>query len=360
MKYYQAKPKLLFLYTELAGYFIACLRKLSELHDVEIYVIHWPVNKEAPFDFKFGENVTFIEKKDLPGDLLGKKIESIKPDFIYCSGWIDKDYLARAKKYKRKIPVVIGLDNQWTGSLKQRIACVLSRFTIKQIFTHCWVPGERQKKYALKLGFKPGEILTGYYSADVDYFMNLGDKYLSSKKANYPHRFIYAGRYYKFKGINDLWNAFIQWQKEEPNDWELWCIGTGTEPPAVHPKIKHVGFIQPEDFEPIIEGGGVFILPSHFEPWGVVLHEFASAGFPLIASNAVGSGETFIKDGKNGFIFKAGDSEALKALLKKIASLGNEELLKMGAISRQKALTITPTKWAETLMHTLKIKANGN
>lgn len=111
-----------------------------------------------------------------------------------------------------------------------------------------------------------------------------------------------------------------------------------------------MGFIQPENFGPIIENGGVFILPSHFEPWGVVLHEFASASFPLIASDAVGAATTFITEGDNGFIFKAGDKEGLKNQLKKIASLSDEKLLQMGKISRMKALTITPEKWSDTIM----------
>ena len=171
---------------------------------------------------------------------------------------------------------------------------------------------------------------------------------------------IYAGRYYTFKGITDLWDTFISWQNEEPNDWELWCVGTGTEVPVQHPKIKHLGFIQPENFSPVIENGGVFILPSHFEPWGVVLHEFAAASFPLIASDAVGAGTAFIKEADNGFIFKSGDKGELKKILKKISSLKDEDLLKMGAKSREKALSTTPEKWAETLMNTIKNKTEIN
>jgi len=353
MKSYLSKPRILFLYTELAGYFIACLGKLSELYDVDIYVVHWPINKEAPFHFNFDGPIHFIDKQKYTYEELSTKIDTLAPDFIYCSGWVDKHYLSIAKSFKKKIPVVIGLDNQWTGSPKQQLACILSRFTIKKIFTHCWIPGEKQKKYAINLGFRKKFILEGYYSADVDFFMHLGDQCLAEKKNTFPHKFIYAGRYYKFKGVADLWDAFTTWQNEQPTNWELWCIGTGTEAPAIHPKIKHLGFIQPENFAPIIEQGGVFILPSHFEPWGVVLHEFAAAGFPLIASDAVGASTAFIADGDNGFIFKAGDTKGIQNELNKIASLSDLELVQMGSKSREKALTITPAKWAETLMSTL-------
>ncbi len=354
MKYSRSKPRILFLYTELAGYFISCLKKLSELYDVEIHVVHWQVNKEAPFKFEFEKDLNFYEKSSFSNQQLNEKVKEIDPDFIYCSGWMDKDYLAVAKGFKKKIPVVIGLDNQWTGSLKQKIACVVSRFTILNIFNYCWVPGQKQRKYAVNLGFKQERVLEGYYSADTDYFIKLGDACRPAKQAKYPHRLVFAGRYYSFKGIADLWEAFTAWQKEYPNDWELWCVGTGTVTAVEHPKIKHLGFIQPEDFAPVIDGGGVFILPSHFEPWGVVLHEFAAAGFPLIASNAVGSAEAFIEDGKNGFTFKPCDIEELKKVLQKITSKTDEELLKMGALSREMALTITPERWAKTLMSTIK------
>ncbi len=326
------------------------------MYDVEIYVIHWAVNKEAPFNFNFKGDVFFLEKAGFTKQALEEKVESISPDFIYCSGWMDKDYLSIAKKFRKKTPVVMGLDTQWRGSLKQHIASFASRFTLLKIFNYCWVPGEKQKKYALKLGFKPSQVLKDYYSADVDFFMNLGDKYLPEKKAHYPHKVIYAGRYYPFKGITDLWDAFIAWQNEQESDWELWCIGTGTEPPVQHPKIKHLGFVQPADFAPVIENGGIFILPSRYEPWGVVLHEFASAGFPLLASDAVGAGEKFITDGENGFSFKAGNVVEIKRALKKITSFSDKELLNMGSKSREKALSVTPQKWAETLMSIIAIK----
>ena len=84
MKLYQAKPKLLFLYTELSGYFIACLKKLSELHDVEIYVFHWPVNKEAPFDFEFSGNVKFFEKRAFSKQELSEKIKTVHMIWAQC------------------------------------------------------------------------------------------------------------------------------------------------------------------------------------------------------------------------------------------------------------------------------------
>ena len=350
------KPRLLFLYSELADYFLACIRKLISVYDVEVHIVHWPVNKEAPFVFDLPPQVRFYNRNQYDIKKLQELINVIKPDFVYCSGWMDKDYLATVRGLKNKIPVVIGLDTKWTGTFKQRIASAISKITLQKIFSHCWVPGQQQKKYALKLGFKENEIMTGYYSADVDHIKSIGQKALEKKKNGFPHKFIYVGRYFEFKGIKDLWNAFIEWDKENKNDWELWCLGVGNIEPVKHPKIKHFGFIQRSDISSFIQEAGVFIMPSHLEPWGVVLHEFASAGFPLICSGAVGSSEVFLSEGKNGYIYKAGHIEKLKECINKITLLSDSELIHMGEISMNMAMEITPDSWAKTVMKLIEHK----
>jgi len=152
-----------------------------------------------------------------------------------------------------------------------------------------------------------------------------------------------------------MWNAFIELQKEHPNDWELWCIGTGDEfdNKIEHDKIKHFGFVQPENFLEYIEKTGVYILPSHIEPWGVSLHEYAAAGFPVICSNKVGSSEKFIQEGKNGYVFPARDIEAIKEAFRKVIDSSENDLLDMQKKSIELSLLITPEKWAYTLMKLL-------
>jgi len=48
--------KLLLLYMELADYAVECLRALKKSNpEVEIHVVAYPVNPEAPFDFDFSD-----------------------------------------------------------------------------------------------------------------------------------------------------------------------------------------------------------------------------------------------------------------------------------------------------------------
>ena len=346
--------KFLFLYTEIAEYFLACCNELTK-HG-EVHIVRWAVNKEAPFQFSINEKIKIYSKTDYNQNQLNQLIETINPEVIICSGWIDKDYLKITKRYFRKIPTIMTCDTHWNGSLKQRIAMVASRFTLLNIFSHAWVPGQIQKQYVLNLGFKENNIETGFYSCDLAHFASIYQSQKTQKEILFPKRFIYVGRYYEFKGIKELWQAFIELQTEEPNEWELWCLGIGDIEPIQHPKIKHFGFVQPKDLATYTSQTGVFILPSRFEPWGVVVHEFAASGFPLLLSNKVGSKEQFLHEGKNGFIFLSENVNDLKQTLKKIIHTGESDLMDMSIYSHHLSKTITPKTWVDSLLKMSNLK----
>jgi glycosyltransferase involved in cell wall biosynthesis len=345
--------KIVFLYTELAGYFLSCVNELAKQPNIDIHIVRWPVNSEAPFNFKFENSVKVYNRNDFNDVALIKFIKDLNPSAIYSSGWIDKGYLKVCKLYRNNIPVIVGFDNQWQGNIKQHLASLISFKKIHPYFNHCWVPGKPQYEYALRLGFKSKQILTGFYVADYHLFHSFYEKYRQNKIKSFPKRFIFIGRYYDFKGIEEMWQAFINLDKKLNIDWELWCLGTGDIEPIQHKKIKHFGFVQPENLEKFVSETGVFILPSRFEPWGVVVHEFAAAGFPLLCSKAVGANSAFLEDGSNGYIFETNNAASIEKMLGKIVAKSSEELIKMGNISAEKAAEITPQKWVESLMSVL-------
>ena len=168
------------------------------------------------------------------------------------------------------------------------------------------------------------------------------------KQSGFNKKFLYVGRYIQSKGIKELWDAFKELCDEHPNDWELWCAGTGdlqNEFPT-HPKIKNFGFIQPKDIGVLCERAGVFVLPSHFEPWGVVVHEFSACGMPLICSDKVGAATQFLVDGYNGFSFKANSKVELKKAMLNIIQQPEGKLQEMSKRSYTFSNMITPQIWA--------------
>ncbi len=341
------KTKIAFLYTEVAGYFLACVEELAKSADV--LVLRWPVNKEAPFKFNEDSSIRIEDRNQYDNAALIRLLKDFNPDIIVGSGWVDKGYLKAIKSFNKKIPCVITLDNHWTGSIKQKIATLISPFYLKRIFTHAWVPGEVQAVYARKLGFK-GKILKNFYCADVPLFDKKFKNTFNTKKENLPKRFLFVARYVEHKGIFDMWKAFIEIQKESPNEWEMWCLGTGDEwdNRIEHEKIKHFGFVQPNEMEEYIRETSVYILPSKFEPWGVTAQEFAVCGFPMILSDAIGSKEKYLD--QNGFVFEAGNQNELKGAMQKIIAMDESELLKMGEKSHQVGTSFTPKMWSENIL----------
>jgi glycosyltransferase involved in cell wall biosynthesis len=99
--------------------------------------------------------------------------------------------------------------------------------------------------------------------------------------------------------------------------------------------------------DPVLEACGVFVLPSTYEPWGVVVHEHACAGFPLLLSTAVGAADRFLVEGENGHRFIAGDKGTLKNMMRMLMLSSNDELRAMGQRSAELGAQWTPVQWAE-------------
>jgi glycosyltransferase involved in cell wall biosynthesis len=344
------KKKVVFLYTELAAYFISCVKELSHVN-LEIHIVRYPVNAEAPFEFKDFAGITLHERKSFDGGTLPNWIEKLDPCLVLVSGWIDKDYLKVCDSLHRRIPVVLLMDNQWKGTWKQRLALLLDPYKLKKRFSHVWVPGNPQKNYAIRMGFSEENIRTGFYSADTDLF----NGYFQKRRFDSTYKLLYIGRYLKFKGIFDLWRAFEELSPEFPQ-WELICIGNGEEwaNRLIHPKINHVGFVQPENLEEYILNASFFVMPSEIEPWGVVMHEMAAAGLPIIATSEVGASTAFLEDGKNGFLIPAKNQNALINALRAAMKVKDDQYQKMSRHSHELASKISPAKWSNTLLNLME------
>lgn len=345
--------KILFLYTELAEYTLACIKALKDSSvSPEILVIHYPVNPEAPFKFDFSLAGKFISiKQILNYSMLKKEVDNFSPDKIVVSGWANKNYLRICRYYRSKARCVLTMDNHWNGNIKQHILKNIFGITLKKIFTKIWIPGSPQREYAKKLGFRDNEIMEGFYCCDTGLYENMGKAAFAKKKNSFPKRFLCVARYIPQKNYELLWKAFAEWKKTSDNDWELWCAGMGEnfDKRMIHPAIKHLGFVHKEELPEIIAETGIFILPSLFEPWAVAVQEFAAAGYPLILSTKVGAASVFL-DAENGWAFPPNDKAALINIFDAVNKLCTTEMERMCLMSVDKAKQFTPQRWALQLL----------
>jgi len=352
-----SRLKVAFLYSEIAGYFLANVKELAKEADVLIF--RWPIASEAPFQFEEIEGVEVLDRSQFDHISMLEKLQDFNPHAIVCSGWMDKGYLKLVKSFKRKIPTVVSLDNHWRGDLKQRIAATVSPFTLKRIFTHAWVPGSPQKKYAEKLGFPQDRILENFYVADVPLFEQAFENSFHKKTDAFPKRILYVGRYVEHKGIFELWEAYKELKEETGFDWELWCIGTGDQwdNRMQFDGIKHHGFVQANEMEHYLDQTSVYILPSKFEPWGVTIQEFAICGFPIIASTNVGAATKYVK-AENGLVVNEVTKESLKKAILQLTSKSEQTLLEMGQNSHNIGVSVNNSVWVENIKSVIKAWKN--
>jgi glycosyltransferase involved in cell wall biosynthesis len=337
---------MLVLYRELAGYFVNSMNHLANDCDFEIDIVAYPVKNDAPFRFEFSKNIFLHSRQALNDQQLIELSKSKSFDLIFCGGWADHSYL-RVVKQNSHVKSLIGFDKQWIGSLRDYLGAFYLRIKVTHLFDYAFVPGSEQKRFARRAGFQENQIFDGAYTCETARFLKVFD---IRKKRDFSKRLVFAGRYAPEKQIEALWQCFLTLLPDFP-EWTLHCIGTGPlQSVAVnHPGIIHHGFLQGAELEALMITGDIFILPSSYEPWGVVVNEFALAGYPLVLSSRVGA-RTSLLTNENGWVFQYNNSKDLEKILRQAMATPEEKLVRMGAVSNALSKKLDEKQYAASIL----------
>lgn len=338
------KINILYLYAELMGYQIPILELYVKKYNAQVHVVHWDQKKLTPYTPPKLDNVHYYNRSEYSKNELKVLTEKVKPDMVYVSGWQDKDYLSIARMLRKDgIPVVVGFDDQWKDTLKQNIASFFAPYVLKSYFSHAWVAGPYQYEYAKRMGFNNKQIIFHLLSGNTSIFAN-GAKYLTNKKSNYPKTFLYVGNFRFIKGTDILAEAFKLYREKYHGNWDLICIGNGELKSILNniPGVNVLNFMDQLKLAQFTEKAGAFVLPSRVDQWGVVVHEFASAGLPLILSENVGARAAFLINNYNGLMYKENSPENLAKAMCDISSKPASELIQWGNNSINLSKTINP------------------
>lgn len=94
------------------------------------------------------------------------------------------------------------------------------------------------------------------------------------------------------------------------------------------------GFQSQHDLSKYYAIADVFVLPSEYEPWGLVVNEAMCFSLPIVTTRGVSSSADLVMHGKNGFLYNAGDLKALHVALRGLIGDAKQRL-EMGQRSRR-------------------------
>ncbi len=153
---------------------------------------------------------------------------------------------------------------------------------------------------------------------------------------------LFASKLQTRKRCIDLVDAYLQLAQSIPAERVpyLLIVGDGEERAALECRarqaalgdIRFLGFRNQTELPRFYDLCNVFVLASVDEPWGLVVNEVMNAGRPVIVSDQVGCQKDLVQNGVNGYVVKAGSTQALADALRAVFD-GEQIWQEMGAES---------------------------
>jgi glycogen(starch) synthase len=155
---------------------------------------------------------------------------------------------------------------------------------------------------------------------------------------------LFFGRLEYEKGVHDAIAALPRIRRTHPGT-TLTIAGDGTQQQwlidqarkhKVLKAIRFTGRLDHEELVALLHTVDATVLPSHYEPFGIVALEAAATGVPLVTSNVGGLGEAVI-NGQTGVSFAPRDVAALAAAVRTV--LDDPDAAQRRAVAARDRLT---------------------
>jgi len=294
---------------------------------------------------------------------LWSALNQVSPQVIICGGY---NYVAswEALLWARRHGVAFVLWSESNGQDARR-GRPWVEFLKTYFLRHCdrfVVPGRASFEYLRSLGSPEASILTAPDAVDNSLFATQAENTRVHatefrEKLGLPSRFIlFVGRLVPEKGIFDLLEAYAKLERGLRSEVGLVFAGDGISKEELVQQAKRIspgaicfpGFAQREDLAGLYALAETLVLPTHSDPWGLVVNEAMACGLPIVVSSVAGCSADLVEDGWNGYVVPPRDSEKLSVA---IDSLLRQPELKqtMSAHSLERIRKYSPEACADGL-----------
>ena len=127
---------ILFLWSEYVAYLDGMMHHLVSDHKANVTIVSWDKDLLKPFYSPNLYRLCHLKRSTLTTDDLKVLIEDSKPDILCVSGWMDSSYLAaiHASRNRTSYKTICGFDDNWTGSLRQKLGSIYFRLALRRYF----------------------------------------------------------------------------------------------------------------------------------------------------------------------------------------------------------------------------------
>jgi len=170
---------------------------------------------------------------------------------------------------------------------------------------------------------------------------------------------LYIGRFVAEKNLFSLLTAAEKLKKTQKFPFKFVLVGGGDLEERLNARIGEMGLENEVKLVPF-QGfdrlsmfytiADMFILPSSFEPWGLVVNEAMNFNLPIVVSDRVGCAKSLVIDGYNGYVYSLhNEFEMTDKIVKAV-----NNSVKLGEKSAEKIKEVSFKQVCETLISLTK------
>ena len=370
------REKILIIYVEPTTYINALVKTMAKEDKYELDIYYLSFNKSQAW-YSSSKKI-----KLLPNNIFKYLIfliyKFIKNNYklLHLAGWGEfKLIIALIMAKIFRVPATLESDTPYKEKNISDLKSIKRALIYPIILSlpDFYLPGgSSQKKHLIKHGISKEKIIKANMTVDIEkiiiYISSLNSKKINTIKSHFkvsPNSkiILFVGRLEFNKGIDILINTFLDLNKEI-EDLILIIVGEGSL--NIDLKTKY------NEYQNIIFPGRLaenylldlyaiaylFVLPSRFEPWGLVINEALASSLPVITSSNVGCNDDLVEEGVNGYIVNTDKKNLLKDKMEIIIknkylqkSMAKESLKKIKKWTIKNETLNIFTAWDKVLKH---------
>ncbi|WP_459836439.1 glycosyltransferase family 4 protein [Clostridium carnis] len=322
----------------LAPFRMEWVNELSKYADITVYHIN---EYEKIVNSKYTNFTPNIDKcEDISINILRKvklfnykKILKEKVDVLIIDGYgfiaqVILIILLKLLKRKYILSVDGGFINKKENKLKRFFKKIIISSPSNYLSTSKFTD-----KYLEHYGADVNKIYRHYFSyvhkEDILKFpIKYIDKNIYKKKLGLENKvtIVSVGRYEHRKGFDILLNSI----KNIKEDIQVLIIGGNENEEyselltGIEDKVHFINFCNKELLKEYYCASDIFVLPTRYDIWGLVIGEAMSYGLPIITTDKCLAGISMIKNEENGFIVPINNSNRIESALREL--IVNENL----------------------------------